>query len=682
MAEDEVSLSVHSDESSSIIYDDQEESAKDYKVGGYHPVQLNEVFLNRYIVVQKLGWGHFSTVWLCKDTKFNTYVAMKVQKSAAHYTEAAYDEIEILLKVSNSYKEPLWVQSLKQYLAGTPEVEQLEREGPSRDFCFAVQLLNSFMHSGPNGKHVCMVFEILGVNLLEVIKLYEYRGIPIPLCRIISKQVLIGLDYLHRICGIIHTDLKPENVLLQLTKAQIAEIITKGMLSNRGQAAPVTPPKSISETPYSELYLEPRLTNNYTKPLNKKDKKKLRKKQYLQRKKQKEREAQQTMPSQTAVAQTTEAQAAKKKKRKRMKKKKSEQNEGEGDKVAIINEEEIVIPSPDPIPEILLHKNPLHDLDIQEDVTTKYLDKSGISTPDINISSNQLHRASPVLRSIHKETPKVDENIKIKIADLGNACWVHNHFTGEIQTRQYRSPEVILGIAYNTTADIWSFACMLFELITGDFLFEPKGGEGFDRDDDHLAQMVETLGLFNTGWSLSGKYSKKYFNKYGVLRRIKQLKFWHIKDVLREKYRVQHEEAFALADFLIPMLHFEPSKRATAQEALRHPWLNMPRNYNYRMTELEYIDFMASQKRKDEERRGRAERGELVSSPEIPQDLSDEEASSEDNAESDSEVSEISGEESPKNAMENKEYHTMMRRARAELLGEAEGEDSAECSDI
>ena len=51
----------------------------------------------------------------------------------------------------------------------------------------------------------------------------------------------MGLDYLHRVCGIIHTDLKPENVLVKLTQDQINEIISKGMLKDRGAAVPVTP---------------------------------------------------------------------------------------------------------------------------------------------------------------------------------------------------------------------------------------------------------------------------------------------------------------------------------------------------------------------------------------------------------------------------------------------------------
>ena len=54
-----------------------------------------------------------------------------------------------------------------------------------------------------------MVFEILRCNLLEVIKRYNYEGLPLDLCQEISRQVLKGLDFLHSRCGVIHTDLKP-----------------------------------------------------------------------------------------------------------------------------------------------------------------------------------------------------------------------------------------------------------------------------------------------------------------------------------------------------------------------------------------------------------------------------------------------------------------------------------------
>ena len=73
-----------------------------------------------------------------------------------------------------------------------------------------------------------MVFEVMGVTLLELIKRYDYKGLPIPLVRVITKQILIGLDFLHRICHIIHTDMKPENILICLTNDELREIQKTG----------------------------------------------------------------------------------------------------------------------------------------------------------------------------------------------------------------------------------------------------------------------------------------------------------------------------------------------------------------------------------------------------------------------------------------------------------------------
>lgn len=70
------------DKLNSSFFEDQDssedEGMPDYKLGGYHPVHVGEVMLDRYVIIQKLGWGHFSTVWLTKDLKYNNYVAVKV----------------------------------------------------------------------------------------------------------------------------------------------------------------------------------------------------------------------------------------------------------------------------------------------------------------------------------------------------------------------------------------------------------------------------------------------------------------------------------------------------------------------------------------------------------------------------------------------------------------------------
>lgn len=175
-------------------------------------MHIGEVVFNRYVIIQKLGWGHFSTVWLAKDFKYENYVALKIQKSAPHYLDASYDEVEILQMVHKRMVSPEWQKTLQEYYPN---------QKLTKDDTHVINLLNSFIHKGPYGNHFCFVFEILGVNLYEIVKRYNFKGMPLHLCRRIAKQVLIGLDFLHRFCSVIHTDLKPENVLLCLSDAEI-----------------------------------------------------------------------------------------------------------------------------------------------------------------------------------------------------------------------------------------------------------------------------------------------------------------------------------------------------------------------------------------------------------------------------------------------------------------------------
>ena len=172
-----------------------------------------------------------------------------------------------------------------------------------------------------------------------------------------------------------------------------------------------------------------------------------------------------------------------------------------------------------------------------------------------------------------------DENPKcfsVKIADLGNACWTHHHFTEDIQTRQYRALEVIIGAGYGPPADIWSTACMAFELATGDYLFEPHSGSNYSRDEDHIAHIIELLGSIPPSTFKKGTHWKEYFHKTGRLLHIPQLKPWSMVEVLTQKYNWPFEKARSFAAFLLPMLAYEPSERATAAQCLKHHWLNPP----------------------------------------------------------------------------------------------------------
>lgn len=158
-----------------------------------------------------------------------------------------------------------------------------------------------------------------------------------------------------------------------------------------------------------------------------------------------------------------------------------------------------------------------------------------------------------------------DVMFNIKVVDMGNACYTDRHYSDVIQTREYRSPEVLLDGEYDETADIWSLACMVFELATGDYLFDPKKGKTYSKNDDHLASISELLGVCRDKNFLNKcEASNEFYDKNLKLKRIKKLKQWGIKDILVEKYHFKDTEAVFLAQFLERCLKWNPKDRASA----------------------------------------------------------------------------------------------------------------------
>jgi serine/threonine-protein kinase SRPK3 len=72
-----------------------------------------------------------------------------------------------------------------------------------------VKILDSFMHVGPHGEHSCIVFEALGESVLNLQKRSENGRLSLDLVRSIARQTLLGLDYLHRSCRLVHTGMSP-----------------------------------------------------------------------------------------------------------------------------------------------------------------------------------------------------------------------------------------------------------------------------------------------------------------------------------------------------------------------------------------------------------------------------------------------------------------------------------------
>ncbi|NXP33379.1 SRPK kinase, partial [Leiothrix lutea] len=164
-------------------------------------------------------------------------------------------------------------------------------------------------------------------------------------------------------------------------------------------------------------------------------------------------------------------------------------------------------------------------------------------------------------------------SIEVKIADLGSACWTYKPFSKEIQTQPYRALEVLLGLDYGTPADIWSTACLAFEMATGECLFDPQPGKYFSRDDDHVARIIELLGRIPPQIVFSWNKSTKFFSRPGALLRLSRLSPRSLPGILADRHGWTPREAAAFAAFLLPALHYAPERRASAAQSLRHAWI-------------------------------------------------------------------------------------------------------------
>ncbi|OAA59190.1 Protein kinase-like domain protein [Niveomyces insectorum RCEF 264] len=174
-----------------------------YKPGGFHPVNLGDTLCDgRYTIRHKLGYGGYSIVWLARDNAAGKWVSIKV-KTAASSTERLDDdpEIDVLKRLDKLY-------------ADSPR--QIPR--PS------VQLLDCFHEKGPNGTHNCLVTELLGPSLSNILECYDYRHDTFRPDTILRStcQLLEALAFFHQE-GVVHGDVSNSNVAFTCKNAVESE---------------------------------------------------------------------------------------------------------------------------------------------------------------------------------------------------------------------------------------------------------------------------------------------------------------------------------------------------------------------------------------------------------------------------------------------------------------------------
>ncbi|KAK0415964.1 hypothetical protein QR680_012221 [Steinernema hermaphroditum] len=415
--------------------DMEQESAIDYEHGGLPHIEPGECIGMNYYVIRKLGWGNFSTVWLCWQPYKHEFYAVKIIKSHEDYSRFALDELKLL-----------------ELVCKVGEV---------------VRFVETFDLQKDTGTHICIVTEVLGHNLLYAIENMDYDNksserLRIQMVRDVARSLLQGLAELEK-CDIVHTDIKPENVLFT---------------------------KSKQETCQEALAFIAKLLRG---------------------------------------------------------------EKLSADEVCAIDDIERV----------------------------RMTDERRF---DLRCIMCQIVRHMRNIKSTD------NERCAVKIADLGNAglglCYESKE---EIQTLQYRSPESILRAGYDYTADVFSAACTIFELATGNYLFDVRPQDtSLEEQEEHLTRMVLTLGDFPSEAFVDAPRYKVLFDECGKLRNPVDLAGCDkpgsprprpIYSLLTECYGWNDEDARGFSQLLIKMLRMDPKKRVTAGECLQHDWLTAEWNH-------------------------------------------------------------------------------------------------------
>lgn len=156
---------------------------------------------------------------------------------------------------------------------------------------------------------------------------------------------------------------------------------------------------------------------------------------------------------------------------------------------------------------------------------------------------------------------------KVKIIDFGSSCFESEKVYTYIQSRFYRSPEVILGMVYNRKIDIWSMGCIVAELLTGQPLFM---GE---NEQEQIACIMEVLGVPDLAMISLCSRRKLFFDYNGnpkIHTSSKNVKRYPGTRSLKKELKTQDD---SLVDFILQSLTWNPKHRMSPYQGLHHEFI-------------------------------------------------------------------------------------------------------------
>ena len=222
-------------------------------------------------------------------------------------------------------------------------------------------------------------------------------------------------------------------------------------------------------------------------------------------------------------------------------------------------------------------------------VKTQYWEKKGKNIKNIKkmdpetklkirkkIHSSLLENINGFNDLKYKVDDKYFDDIRIKLTDFGHFCPDEDIMEEDFGTKYYQAPEIVLMGDCKNKVDIWALGCTLYELLTGEILFDPKKDRYHTEDYNHLKMIIELCGNFKKEYLMTTKFYREFFDKKGNLRDAKIEDRRDMKEKLTEKIRKDglKEDTDLVVDLLMNKIKLSVHKRFTIDDVLKHPWLN------------------------------------------------------------------------------------------------------------
>ncbi|KAE8352212.1 protein kinase [Aspergillus coremiiformis] len=211
-----LTMSSHRFQSTQAI---EEETLPFYEHEQYYPVHIGEVFSSRYKVIGKLGYGAYSTVWLCRDLSGHEYMALKISIQLEKFPRKGQVELNIYDHLRNT-------------------------ESSHRGRRYIRPVHDAFEIAGPHGRHQCLVQPPMHLSIFDMLKLNP-EPLNAPLLKHTLKLLLDALDFLHTEARLVHTDIKADNLMLNVADQSILDDFERAELESPSPRKMIDSSRSI-----------------------------------------------------------------------------------------------------------------------------------------------------------------------------------------------------------------------------------------------------------------------------------------------------------------------------------------------------------------------------------------------------------------------------------------------------